>query len=188
MTDVLVYDFKISFDDAMILLVYSPEFRAFCTYVMGLIPFDQYYWYMGKINNTESFKFFIKKWKSKNTVITPDGEEIVKEDLTSFKEHLDKIPFNKDTTIFTNKNADAYLMIPKYYPNKTNTYSTIANFMKYAPKKQINNFWKDIGNEALLLTSKKYGPIYINTHGDGVSYLHVRFDFKYKYLNWMPNI
>jgi hypothetical protein len=165
--NVLSHNFNISFHHAIKLLEDSQEFRDYCTMILNDIPFDQYYLYIRK----NPFAFFVKKWNPAN----------ITEDTYTYREYLKNIPPDKDSTTFLNKSKDAILLVPKYYPNKNNVYSTISNFMKFAPKKQKDNFWKDIG-----IQSKKYANAYINTHGDGVSYLHVRFEKNPKYLDWVP--
>jgi len=111
--------------------------------------------------------------------------------LEDFSEYIKKTNKIK-TASFLNLRKDTTLLIPQ--PLKgidINSYSQLYTFMKDAPLRQKIDFWKDVGQqfENSLLSgssgssssklSKK--PLYMSTHGLGVSYIHIRFANKPKY-------
>jgi len=64
--------------------------------------------------------------------------------------------------------------------NKTFNYTTIKDFIDNAPQKQQIALWKHVAKLVKKLL-KVVDTVYINTHGLGVYYLHVRLDIIPKY-------
>ena len=65
-------------------------------------------------------------------------------------------------------------------PKNRKSYATLKDFTDNAPKKQQQELWKLVAKEAKK-QSKKFGKVWISTHGLGVPYLHVRISSKPKY-------
>lgn len=112
--------------------------------------------------------------------IESDRLEKITQNYEPFEEHFVK-PKNKYVTSFLNLSKKSLLVVPvppktgAQNPNKTFNYTTIKDFIDNAPQKQQVAFWKHVAkrvNELLKIVD----TVYINTHGLGVYYLHVRLD------------
>ena len=84
----------------------------------------------------------------------------------------------KYATSFPNLSGDTILVIPM--PRKGKSYATLKDFVNNAPKKQQQELWALVAKEAKKQV-KKYGKVWISTHGLGVAYLHVRICKRPKY-------
>ncbi len=129
--------------------------------------------------------------------------EKITQDYDPFIEHFVK-PKNKYVTSFLNLSKKSLLVVPVPLrdsqkasvpvplrdsqkasvpvPSKTNktfNYTTIKDFIDNASQKQQIAFWKHVAKKVKQLL-KVVDKVYINTHGLGVYYLHVRLDIKPK--------
>lgn len=81
---------------------------------------------------------------------------------------------------FENLNKDAILVVPKPHSNKN--FLSIYDFLRSASQTQKDYFKK----EAIVAIKKgleRWGKVYVNTHGLGVPYFHLRIDKTPKYYN-----
>ena len=99
---------------------------------------------------------------------------------TAFKDKIIKAEKNgkEYATSFPNLSGDTVLVIPM--PRKGKSYATLKDFVDNAPKKQQQELWKLVAKEAKK-QAKKFGKVWISTHGLGVPYLHVRIASHPKY-------
>ncbi len=117
--------------------------------------------------------------------IESDRLEKITQDYDPFAEHFIK-PKNKYVTSFLNLSKKSLLVVPvppkigTQNANKTFNYTTIKDFIDNAPQKQKVAFWKHVAKKVKQLL-QVVDTVYINTHGLGVYYLHVRLDIKPKY-------
>jgi hypothetical protein len=96
-------------------------------------------------------------------------KNIKKIDLQTYKQYIDKSDGN--TAIFRSLNKKTCLIIPKK-PS-----INLTEFAVDSDNKEWLLLWKDVAtttNKLLLIKS----PLYISTHGHGVSYLHIRIEAK----------
>ena len=102
--------------------------------------------------------------------IETDLFDNIEQDYSSYDKYfIDK----SKMVIKTTSHSGNILIIP--VPKKGKEYTTIKHFCDNAPEKQQIEFWKlasDTIKEALQTTHK----LYINTHGHGVNYFHLRLD------------
>jgi len=128
--------------------------------------------------------------------IESDRLEKINQDYDPFAEHFIK-PKNKYVTSFLNLSKKSLLVVPvplrdsqkasvpvplrdSQKANKTFNYTTIKDFIDNAPQKQQIALWKHVAKLVKKLL-KVVDTVYINTHGLGVYYLHVRLDIIPKY-------
>lgn len=81
---------------------------------------------------------------------------------------------------FENLNKDAILVVPK--PHSGKNFLSIYDFLKNASQTQKDYLKK----EALIAIRKgldRWGQVYVNTHGLGVPYFHLRIDKTPKYYH-----
>jgi hypothetical protein len=86
----------------------------------------------------------------------------------------------RNVSMFYNPTKDAILVVPDPKPQQTPTYATLRDFVEMAPEDEQKNFWKVVV-KAIQKGLKKWGKVWVNTHGHGVPYLHVRIDSTPKY-------
>ena len=98
---------------------------------------------------------------------------------SSFKENIEKAEKKgkQHATFFPNLSKDTVLVIPM---PRGKCYATLKDFVDNAPKKQQQEFWKLVAKKAKK-QAKKFGKVWISTHGLGVPYLHVRIASHPKY-------
>jgi len=181
-TSVIEYSFGPDFDiyKGAHLLIKSEKFRTTCTDILKNVPFESYYWYCCRINKDsdhEPFKFIVKKCSF------PQDE-----DSKTFSTYL-----KKTINVFPNLSKDSLLLVPKRMKSAPkNAYVSIASFMRLGPKDQIADFWKSFGNQIIwfgdFCDQYDIGSVWVSTHGNGVNYLHIRFDSGPKYLDWVPGL
>jgi len=104
---------------------------------------------------------------------------IFDQDHTAFDKHIQR---HKDSCkyaiSFYNLSKDALLVIPM--PRKNKDYSTIKSFIDEATLVQQRHFWKLVA-VTVKKALKTHDHVYVNTHGLGVPYFHLRIDFEPKY-------
>jgi len=116
----------------------------------------------------------------KEIYIESERLEKISQDYSPFNEYFFK-PKNKYVTSFSNLSGDSILIIP--IPNKSKyNYTTLKDFIDNAPLKQQKAFWIHVA-ECIIELLKIVDKVYLNTHGLGVYYLHVRLDTKPKYYS-----
>jgi hypothetical protein len=113
----------------------------------------------------------------KNEFIENDNLEKISEDYSSFINYINEST-DKYVTSFKNLSGESLLIIP--IPRKNKDFTTIKDFCDNASIIQQKAFWKRVAIEIenMLKTNDK---IYINTHGLGEYYFHLRLDKKPKY-------
>ena len=84
----------------------------------------------------------------------------------------------KYATSFPNLSGDTVLVVPM--PKQGKSYATLKDFVDNAPKKQQQELWCLVAKEAKKQV-KKFGKVWISTHGLGVPYIHVRIASQPKY-------
>ena len=105
----------------------------------------------------------------------------------AFEEHLSKC----DSTYscqFTNLGGDATLIAPKKMDSTIDntTYSHLAAFLRGAPRNQVAAIWRKVGKayQEILETRDPANPLWLSTAGEGVPWLHFRFDSRPKYYKY----
>lgn len=95
----------------------------------------------------------------------------------AYQDYLQKLKPHELVTTFSNLSGDALLVIPK----ATGNYGHIAAFCRLASVDLQQALWKKVG-EIAQNAIEKGDSIWCNTHGHGVSWMHVRFDQSLKYF------
>ena len=99
-------------------------------------------------------------------------------DASAFREKLSGLSAQTQVTTFANLDKDATLIVPTKQA-ENDAYGHLAAFSKKAPYEQQDKLWQEVG--ALMLESIDSDPIWLNTAGDGVPWLHIRLDSRPKY-------
>lgn len=83
--------------------------------------------------------------------------------------------------VFQNLGKDATLIVPVPLVEHS-VYRHLASFSRNAPEHQQQSFWKRVA--IVMLQQLNDSPIWLNTAGAGVSWLHVRLDSRPKYYHF----
>jgi hypothetical protein len=86
-------------------------------------------------------------------------------------------------TTFDNLGGDSIMIVPSPRASET-VYGHFADFIRGAPSSQIDALWQVIGRTVAPRLGTK--PVWINTAGGGVAWLHVRLDSRPKYYGYEP--
>lgn len=97
-------------------------------------------------------------------------------DPRDFQGYFDGRP--DDVLVFANLGGDATMVVPRPREGITG-YAHIAGFVNHAPMEQQLLLWKTTGETLHEKLGKS--PLWLNTTGGGVPWLHVRIDSQPKY-------
>ncbi len=114
-------------------------------------------------------------------VLVASPEIDVPADPRDFQEHFDDCA--DDVLVFDNLGGDATMIVPRPRDGAPG-YSHIAGFTRHAPMAQQLRLWKTVG--ATLHAAMGDRPLWLNTAGGGVPWLHVRIDTRPKYYVFEP--
>ena len=115
------------------------------------------------------------------SMFLPNDKLPEEEDYTQYKKYI--TPKCNQTASFWNPSETTYLLIP--CPRNRKNFSTLKYFNDQCSETQSLNFWKAAGEIAFDYRDAGE-PVWINTHGTGIPYLHLRYDETYKYSCEMP--
>jgi len=148
-----------------------PQFCTFFSRLLAELPYEAIYWETPPVtreNFNRPFECVVgdkpsleDAWPNRNT----------------FSQHF-KSSQSKHVTTFLNLGRDAILVAP--CPSAADgAYTHLMAFVRKAPKLQQNDFWKEVGRAVQQRLSGR--PLWLNTEGSGVHWLHVRLDSEPKY-------
>lgn len=87
------------------------------------------------------------------------------------------------TAVFENLSGDALLIAPCPTADKKG-FQDLATFCRNAEQDQILDFWKTVAVEVDAQLNNL--PIYLNTAGQAIAWLHMRIDDRPKYYQYKP--
>ncbi len=104
------------------------------------------------------------------------------QDMVPFEEHFED-PGDDEILVFDNLGGDATLIVPTPINNNVN-YAHFAAFLRTATDSQKDQLFETISQ---TLSGRLGGkPVWLNTAGGGVDWLHVRLDSRPKYYAHQP--
>ena len=160
---------KLTYAHFINLLHEDKSFRDFFIALFSDVPFHAYHWETPAVTNAtlnQPFEFVITNSPGIN--LPPDAEP-----FASYLNEGDNEP-----AVFDNLGKDATLIVPAL-PDEDLNYSHLAVFIQHAPKEQQHQLWKKVGKVTQQQISTE--PIWLNTAGGGVAWLHIRLDSRPKY-------
>lgn len=159
---------QLSYIDFITLLQQDEQFRSFFISLLSNISFHAYQWEtppVTKGTKDQLFEFVVSD--SPGIDLPPDPGP--------FRAYFSP---DKETTVFANLGKDATLIAPAPSDQERN-YSHIGVFTKNAPLQQQHHLWETVGRVTQNRMSDQ--PLWLNTAGGGVAWLHVRLDSRPKY-------
>ncbi len=105
--------------------------------------------------------------------------------------HPDPAPFQAqfarqpaaEVVSFPNLGGDALLIVPRPI-GPIEAYPHLAAFVRYAPESQVRSLWKRAARA--VRENLNATPRWLNSAGQGVSWLHLRLDTRPKYYQFGP--
>lgn len=166
----------VSYADALQFWQHNEEFRSHFISILRDCPFTAYRWETPPVTRdtiNREFEF----------VLVNSPELLCAPDTMTFSKQFAKA--DDGIVVFENLGKDAVLIVPA--PGaRTSSFGHLAAFIRSAKDVQIHALWRYVGKtlESIVTDS----PIWLNTAGGGVAWLHVRLDSRPKYYTYMPYI
>ncbi len=164
---------RLRFSDVLTLLCDSADFRRYLTDQLSSVPFNAFRWETPPVTTTSINRYF-------ECVILDSPELSRMPDVKAFGNYF---KFHDLDNVVPNLGNDAMMVVPcPIGPNSA--YGRIADFLRNAPEPQIHSLWKSVGQAMLNRISSE--PVWLNTAGASVPWLHVRLDSRPKYYRYLP--
>jgi hypothetical protein len=100
-----------------------------------------------------------------------------------FAEQLSGCEQARPVASFENLGGDALMVVPAALGHHS-AYTDLASFSRAAPLVQQRALWREVGEA--MQASVGESPLWLNTAGDGVAWLHIRLDSRPKYYAYAP--
>jgi len=153
------------------------SFRCFFISILVDAPFPAYFWETPPVTSATingQFEF-----------VLVDSEQLVgvHTDQRAFANHFASALPGASVIEFSNLGGDAHLVVP--CPDEpVSAYSQISTFARGAPEDQQHQLWTLVG--ATLEQQLGMQPVWLNTSGLGIYWLHIRLDSAPKYYTHKP--
>lgn len=167
---------RLRYLDFITLLQQKKSFRSFFISLLSDISFLAYHWETPPVTASaaeQPFEFVVSR--SPGIDLPPDPGP--------FRSYFNSTYSEGAIAVFDNLGHDARLIAPApLQPNQN--YSHIGVFTDEAPPLQQQKLWKTVGRVTEEMISDQ--PLWLNTAGGGVPWLHVRLDTNPKYYQHRP--
>ncbi|MEL7024159.1 MAG: hypothetical protein AAGL69_10465 [Pseudomonadota bacterium] len=165
----------VSFGSAFQLLRDDPQFRSILIAALVESPFSAYRWETPSVTRETADRDF------EFVLLGAPGLKRAP-DPSVFAEHF-KADVERSVVAFENLGGDAMMVVPCPVGDSSK-YCHLADFVRTAPQAQAHALWQAVGEKASARLSHR--PMWINTAGGGVAWLHVRMDSTPKYYHHAP--
>jgi hypothetical protein len=166
----------VSYDEVLSGWRDDARFRTFFTKLLADSPFSAYRWETPPVTTStlqRAFEFVLYDAPELNR--TPDP--------TAFADALANAPAEESVAAFANLGNDAVLIVPRLQTD-AEAYGHLAAFVRRAPDTQRHDFWRVVS--AALRARLGQAPLWLNTSGLQVPWLHARLDSRPKYYRHQP--
>jgi hypothetical protein len=164
---------QLRYDDFLSQLLENDAFRSFWIRLLREVPFNAYHWETPPVsiaNKSQPFEFVVSS--------TPGID--LPPNYSPFEQYFrsgDKV------AVFDNLGGDAKLVAP-VPPEEEQNYSHIGTYTKNSSEQEQHALWQKVGQRTQQKISGQ--PLWLNTAGGGVAWLHVRLDSRPKYYRYQP--
>lgn len=154
----------------------SADFCAFFNATLAELPWTGFRWEMPPVTQDNLDRPF--------ECVVCDSPElaVVPADASDFAQHF-RHAGAASVVEFTNRGGDAHLIVPTAVAS-ADAYPQIGAFVRRAPKSQQQEFWLRVGESVTARLGPR--PLWLNTAGTGVPWLHLRLDTRPKYYLHEP--
>ncbi len=168
---------RIPFAEVVDLWHIDCNFRQYFSDLLAQSPFAAYRWETPAFSErsaSQPFEFVLLN--NPRLATRPVDDQ-------TFADYFTTEDTNQGIVSFANLSGDATLIVPS--PRTHNDiYGHIASFIRGASKPQLDSLWSTVG--ATMKAKLDVKPVWLNTAGGGVSWLHVRIDSHPKYYGYAP--
>lgn len=164
---------RLSYINFITSLKEDETFRCFFIGLLSDISFQAYHWETPPVTTGTTSQLF-------EFVVSDSPGIDLPPDPGPFRPYFSP---DKETTAFANLGKDATLIAPAPSDQERN-YSHIGVFTENAPVQQQHHLWQTVGRVTQNRISDR--PLWLNTAGGGVAWLHVRLDSRPKYYRHRP--
>jgi hypothetical protein len=168
-------DGRLRFSDMFRLMRESAEFRSDLSRQLSAVPFSGFRWETPPVTRASIDREF-------ECVLIDSPDLSSTPDVTAFSDYF-PCPALADVAVFPNRGLDALLVVPCPVAAHS-VYVHLAAFLRNAPEPQCHSLWRAVGHTMAQRLSS--APIWLNTAGGGVAWLHVRLDSRPKYYGYLP--
>ena len=154
---------------------FSADFRAMFNAVLSKAPYSAFLWETPPLTSENTVSPF------ECVVIDSPGLGRAP-DPASFADQFKKSP-GVSVIAFPNLSGDALMIVPRQVA-PTTAYGHLAAFVRDAPEAQHQALWQLVGESLARRVGSK--PVWVNTAGAGVPWLHLRLDDRPKYYHFEP--
>jgi hypothetical protein len=167
----------LTYAQVLTLWVGDTEFRKYFTALLADSPFAGFRWEtpaLTSANATRPFEFVLlnsPEFCSRQT------------DANTYNGYFTNDDTDDGVVTFANLRGDATLIVPSPRTDD-DAYGHLAAFIRRAPATQLDSFWRIVGTA--VQTQIIDNPVWLNTAGGGVAWLHVRLDSRPKYYGYTP--
>ena len=169
-------DRPITYTETIQLWQQNSSFRTFFTSLLANSTYTAYFWETPPITQSNCDRPF------EFVLVNSPRLAKVKPNSHSFRQYFQSGE-NEELVTFANLSNDAMLVVPCPIINES-AYSHLATFVRHAPTEQQHLLWQTLGRE--IETNLSNRPLWVNTSGLGVYWLHVRLDSYPKYYSYQP--
>lgn len=167
----------LTYFDVLDLWQSDSDFRDYYTYLLADSPFAAYRWEtpaLTTINAAQPFQFVL---------LNSPGFSSRQTDQATYNSYFTTEDTDYGVVSFDNLSGDATLVVPSPRTD-ISAYGHLAAFIRQAPEKQIDAFWRIVSNTVQSKIS--HNPLWLSTAGGGAAWLHVRLDSRPKYYGYSP--
>jgi len=155
-------------------LITNSSFREFFSTLLSAFPYRAIRWECRPVtasSATDPFEFVVLN--------AADLDRAA--DRTPFADLFERMPPH-GVGEFPNLGQDAIMIVPG--PDETLSYGHLTAFLRNAPESQQHALWTAVGTAV----KRRIGsaPMWLNTAGGGVAWLHIRLDDRPKYYVYPP--
>ncbi|MCA9072228.1 MAG: hypothetical protein KDA84_25050 [Planctomycetaceae bacterium] len=168
---------EISYADVLQLWQRDEEFRDMFTSLLANSPFEGFRWETPALTMETANRPFEFVLINAPTFATRQS------DRRTYSKYFVESEKENGIVCFPNLGKDATLIVPSPRGNDE-IYGHLAAFVRGAPASQTHSLWSVLGRTVTRELSAK--PVWINTAGGGVAWLHVRIDSRPKYYSHVP--
>lgn len=166
---------RLSFAGIAALLATRAKFRTFFNDALAAMPFGAFRWECPPLTGSSAERAF-------ECVALESPELLRPAEADAFAARFEgrKAP---EVAGFANLGGDAFLIVP-CPGTPPSAYAHLAAFVRRGPAAQRSRLWRQVAET--LDARLGAAPVWLNTAGAGVAWLHIRLDSRPKYYCYAP--
>lgn len=168
---------RIPFAKVVELWIDNRNFRKFFSDLLAQSPFAAYRW------ETPAFSERTACHPFEFVLLNSPRYATRRTDTKTYAGYFSKDDSNHGIVSFDSLSRDATLIVPCPRAD-SDIYGHLAAFVRGASNLQLDSLWRTVGSTMKSKLGTK--PVWLNTAGGGVAWLHVRIDSHPKYTSYAP--